>query len=170
MTSLSGFRVLFRKLSTRQETPLDDRHFPVADRSCTDVWKRAHSAASLDQRDPVTGWLKRTYHGLRKFYLSRFKCVIPAAHRGCLTDEYLQYTGAELEDYYRQAEPKLTVMAPAEVQEIQSEFRQKRQAHSEIPENLMSKSIQSKKRPEANEDLQAQMGRISMVVARYETE
>lgn len=52
------------------EEPLDDRLLPVADRSCTDVWKRAYSAAGLDQRDPVTGWLKRTYHGLWRFYLS----------------------------------------------------------------------------------------------------
>ncbi len=36
--------------------------------------------------------------------------------------------GGDIEDYYRQAEPQLMVMAPAEVREIQSEFRRKMQA------------------------------------------
>lgn len=53
----------------------------MADRSCTDVWKRALSAVGLDRRDPVTRRLKRTDHGLRKFYLPWFKRVIPAEIR-----------------------------------------------------------------------------------------
>jgi hypothetical protein len=123
----------------------------------------------------VTGRLKRTYHGLRKFYLSQSKLVIPAeipealaGHRGYLTDEYRRYTETELEDYYRQAEPQLTVMAPAEVREIQSEFRQKMQAHSEILENLVAENIELKKRVLGLEELQARMDRISELVARHE--
>ncbi len=91
----------------------------------------------------------------------------PAGHRGCLSDVYRRYADAELEAYYLQAQPQLTVMAPAEVREIQSEFRQRMQAHSEILENLVAENIELKKRIQNIEDLQVQMDRISMVVARY---
>lgn len=166
---------LVRAGRSREKVAVDNRLFPVSQKTCWEAWSRALSAAGLDQRDPETGRLKRTYHGLRKFFLSQAKLVIPAeipealaGHRGYLTDEYRRYTDEQLEDYYRQAEPQLTVMAPAEVREIQSEFRQRMQAHSEILENLVSENIQLKKRLEAIEELQARMDRISALVARHE--
>ncbi len=58
-----------------------------------------------------------------------------AGHRGYLTDSYRRYTDAELIENYKKAEPQLTVQAPAEIREIQSEFWNKMQAHSEILEN-----------------------------------
>jgi len=166
---------LVRAGASQPKARRDNRLFPVTQRTVWESWGRALSAAGLDQRDPVTGRLKRTYHGLRKFYLSQSKLVIPAeipealaGHRGYLTDEYRRYTETELEDYYRQAEPQLTVMAPAEVREIQSEFRQKMQAHSEILENLVAENIELKKRVLGLEELQARMDRISELVARHE--
>jgi hypothetical protein len=65
-----------------------------------------------------------------------------AGHREYLSDAYRRYTDAELEEYYLQAEPQLTVMAPAEMWEIQSEFRNTMQAHSEILENLIAENIE----------------------------
>lgn len=88
---------LYRKPSTRQKKFLDERHFPAADPSCMDVWKRAPSAAAFDQRDPVIGPLKRREHDLRWLYL-------PAVQAG---------------------DPGRDPGGPAEVREIQSEFRQR---------------------------------------------
>jgi len=51
---------------------------------CSDIWKSTLSAVGLDQHDPVTHYLKRANHRLRKFYLS---------------------TG--FEDYDRQEEPEV---------------------------------------------------------------
>ena len=168
---------LVRAGTSRAKSGKDTRLFPVSENTCWESWGRALSAAGLDQHDPVTGRLTRTFHGLRKFFLSQSKLVIPAeipealaGHRGYLTDEYRRYSEAELEDYYRQAEPQLTVMAPAEVREIQSEFRQRMQAHSEILENLVSENIQLKKRLEAVEELQVRMDRISELVARHNSD
>ncbi len=168
---------LVRAGRSRAKDTEDDRLFPVSKKTCWDSWNRALAAADLDQRDPVTGRLKRTYHGLRKFYLSQAKLVIPAeipealaGHRGYLTDAYRRYTEEQLEDYYRQAEPQLTVMAPAEVREIQSEFRSRMQAHSEILENLVAENIDLKKRIQCIDELQARMDQISALVARYESD
>lgn len=168
---------LVRAGRSRAKAATDNRLFPASPKTAWDSWSRALAAAGLDQRDPVTGRLTRTYHGLRKFFLSQSKLVIPAeipevlaGHEGYLTKEYRRYPDEQLEDYYRQAEPQLTVMAPAEVREIQSEFRQRMQAHSEILENLVSENIALKKRLEAIEELQARMDQISALVARYEAD
>lgn len=166
---------LIRAGMSRAKAAEDNRLFPVSQNTCWDLWTRALSAAGLDERDPVTGRLTRTYHGLRKFYLSQSKLVIPteipealAGHRGYLSGAYRRYTEEQLADYYRQAEPQLSVMAPAEVREIQSEFRSRMQAHSEILENLVSENIALKKRLEVIEELQARMDEISLIVARHD--
>lgn len=168
---------LVRAGTSRPKRAVDRRLFPVGTRTTWEMWGRAVAAAGLDDRDPITGRLTRTYHGLRKFYLSQAKLVIPAeipealaGHRGYQTDAYRRYTEEQLEDYYRQAEPQLTVLAPAEVREIQSEFRSRMQAHSEILENLVAENIELKKRLGAIEELQARMDQISAVVARYEAD
>ncbi|WP_155937368.1 hypothetical protein [Methanoculleus sp. MH98A] len=66
------------------------------------------------------------------------------------------------------SDPQLTVMAPAEVREIQSEFRQRMQAHSEILTSLVSENILLKKGLEVVKKLQVRMDRISIIVAGYE--
>jgi len=75
---------LVRAGTSRPKPGKDDRLFPVGEKTCWELWNRALAAAGLDQRDPVTGRLKRTYHGLRKFYLSQSKLVIPAEIRVAL--------------------------------------------------------------------------------------
>jgi integrase len=152
----------------------DDRVFPFSQRVAAAMWANALSAANLLEKDPTTGRLTRTYHGLRRFYLSQAKLVIPAeipetlaGHRGYLTDAYRRYTDDQLAQYYLKAEPQLTILAPQEVREIQSEFRQKMDAHSEILENLVTENIQLKKRLESVEAVQAQVNRLSAVLAEH---
>lgn len=159
----------------RPDPGADRRLFPATSRTTSEIWQNALTAAGYAQRDPITNHLTRTYHGLRRFFLSQSKLVIPAeisehlaGHRGYLSDSYRRYTDTELIEYYKQAEPQLTVQAPAEVREIQSEFRQKMQAHSDILESLVSENIDLKKRLEAIEAQQARMDQISALVARHD--
>lgn len=158
-----------------KKPPSDPRLFPFSVTVARGMWETAVTAAGLNQRDPSTGRLTMTYHGLRKFYLSQAKLVIPAeipealsGHRGYLTDAYRRYTRAQLAEYYQKAEPQLTIMAPQELREITGEFRQKMQVHSEILENLVSENIGLKKRLESIEKVQAEMDAISALVAKYQ--
>lgn len=160
-----------------KKSTTDRRVFPIATRTAWEMWNNALAASGHAQRDPATRRMTRTFHGLRRFYLSQSKLVIPAeiaehlaGHRGYLSDSYRRYTDAELVEHYKQAEPQLTIQAPAEMREIQSEFRHKMQAHSEILENLVAENIDLKKRIQSIEELQARMDQISMLVARHGAE
>lgn len=54
--------------------------------------------------------------------------------------------------------------------EIQSEYSQEMQAHSEIAEKQVSENMQLKERLEAIKEVQARMDRTLVLVARYGTE
>ncbi|WP_265581775.1 tyrosine-type recombinase/integrase [Methanofollis aquaemaris] len=161
--------------SRPKDITADDRVFPFSRRNAWEIWERALTGAGLLERDPTTNRLTRTYHGLRKFFLSQSKLVISAeipealsGHRGYLTDAYRRYTNAQLAEEYKKAEPQLTIQAPQEIREIQSEFRQKMEVHSEILENLVSENIQLKKRLESVEETQAQVDHLAAILAEHQ--
>lgn len=155
--------------------PLDDPHvFPFSVRTAQEMWVNSLTAAGQLNRDPDTGRLTRSFHGLRKFYLSQSKLVIPAeipemlaGHSRYLSDAYRRYSDQELADYYHQAEAQLTILAPPELRELTGEFRQKMEAHSEILQDLVSENLTLKKRLESIEELQAQVSALSAVLAKH---
>lgn len=155
--------------------PLDDPHvFPFSVRTAQEMWANSLSAAGHLTRDPDTGRLTRSYHGLRKFYLSQSKLVIPAeipemlaGHSRYLSDAYRRYSDQDLADYYRKAEAQLTILAPPELRELTGEFRQKMEAHSEILQDLVIENASLKERLASIEDLQAQVATLTEVLARH---
>ncbi len=64
-----------------------------------------------------------------------------AGHSGYLTGSYRRYTKKQLAEEYLKGQHLLTIQAPKELQEIESEFKAKMQTHSEIIENLVKKNI-----------------------------
>jgi len=88
--------------------PRNDPHlFPFSVRTAQEMWVNSLTAAGQLTRDPDTGRLTRSFHGLRKFYLSQSKLVIPAeipemlaGHSRYLSDAYRRYSDQELADYY----------------------------------------------------------------------
>ena len=152
----------------------DQRLFPFSVRNAQEMWVNALTAAGQLTRDPDTHRLTRSYHGLRKFFLSQSKLIIPAeipetlaGHSRYLSDAYRRYTDQELADYYRQAEAQLTILAPPELRELTGEFRQKMEAHSEILQDLVAENLTLKKRLESIEELQAQVASLTAVLARH---
>lgn len=67
-----------------------------------------------------------------------------AGHNGYLTGSYRRYTKKQLAEEYLKGQHLLTIQAPKELQEIESEFKAKMQSHSEIIENIVRENIQLK--------------------------
>jgi integrase len=126
----------------------DGRLFPFSDQNANVVWDNAILKAGLLSRDKSTNRKQLHYHQLRKFFISQLSLIVSkeiaemlAGHNGYLTGSYRRYTKKQLAEEYRKGEHLLTIQAPKELQEIESEFKAKMQTHSEIIENIVKKNI-----------------------------
>lgn len=126
----------------------DGRLFPFSDQNANAMWDNAVQKAGLFSRDKTTNRKQLHYHQFRKFFLSQLSLIISkeiaetlAGHSGYLTNSYRRYTKKQLADEYKKGEHLLTIQAPKELQEIESEFRAKMQTHSEIIENIVKENI-----------------------------
>jgi integrase len=126
----------------------DGRLFPFSDQNASVLWDNAVEKAGLFSRDKETNRKQLHYHQLRKFFISQLSLIISkevaemlAGHSGYLTGAYRRYTKKQLAEEYLKGQHLLTIQAPKELQEIESEFKAKMQTHSEIIENLVKKNI-----------------------------
>lgn len=126
----------------------DGRLFPFSDQNASALWDNALTKAGLLSRDKTTNRKQLHYHQLRKFFISQLSLIISkeiaemlAGHSGYLTGSYRRYTKKQLSEEYLKGQHLLTIQAPKELQEIESEFKAKMQTHSEIIENLVKKNI-----------------------------
>jgi hypothetical protein len=132
-----------------QKTGEDDgRLFPFSDQNASALWDNALEKAELFSRDKTTNRKQLHYHQFRKFFISQLSLLISkeiaetlAGHNGYLTGSYRRYTKKQLAEEYLKGEHLLTIQAPKELQEIESEFRAKIQTHSEIIENVVKENI-----------------------------
>lgn len=77
----------------------------------------------LDERDMTTNRYVLHLYSLRKFFLSQMKLEVPvvipealAGHEEGLDESYRRFTPDEVAEYYRKAEPRLTILsAPADL-------------------------------------------------------
>jgi integrase len=129
----------------------DGRLFPFSDQNASALWDNALEKAELFSRDKTTNRKQLHYHQLRKFFISQLSLIISkevaetlAGHAGYLTGSYRRYTKKQLAEEYLKGEHLLTIQAPKELQEIESEFRAKMQTHSEIIENIVKENINLK--------------------------
>lgn len=129
----------------------DGRLFPFSDQNANTMWDNAVSKAGLFSRDKNTNRKQLHYHQFRKFFISQLSLIVSkeiaetlAGHNGYLTDSYRRYTKKQLAEEYKKGEHLLTIQAPKELQEIESEFKAKMQTHSEIIENIVKENIQLK--------------------------
>jgi integrase len=126
----------------------DGRLFPFSDQNANALWDNAVEKAGLFSRDKTTNRKQLHYHQFRKFFISQLSLIISkevaetlAGHSGYLTGSYRRYTKKQLAEEYKKGEHLLTIQAPKELQEIESEFRAKMQTHSEIIENIVKENI-----------------------------
>ncbi|MCK9591940.1 MAG: site-specific integrase [Methanoregula sp.] len=126
----------------------DGRLFPFSDQTASALWDNALIKAELLTRDKGTNRKQLHYHQLRKFFISQLSLIVSkeiaemlAGHAGYLTGSYRRYTKKQLIEEYLKGEHLLTIQAPKELQEMESEFKAKMQTHSEIIENLVRKNI-----------------------------
>jgi len=129
----------------------DGRLFPFSDQNANTLWDNAVEKAGLFSRDKNTNRKQLHYHQFRKFFISQLSLIVSkeiaetlAGHNGYLTDSYRRYTKKQLAEEYKKGEHLLTIQAPKELQEIESEFKAKMQTHSEIIENIVKENIQLK--------------------------
>jgi len=126
----------------------DGRLFPFSDQNASALWDNALVKAGLLSRDKSTNRKQLHYHQFRKFFISQLSLIVSkeigemlAGHAGYLTGAYRRYTKKQLAEEYLKGQHLLTIQAPKELQEIESEFRAKMQNHSDIIEDLVMEKI-----------------------------
>jgi integrase len=126
----------------------DTRLFPVSSSTVGDAWLIALQAAQLVSRDSVTNRLQIHIHMTRKFFSSQMRLAVPTdiveglmGHSGYLSDSYRRYTRKQVEDFYRKGEPYVTIQITEVIRELRTNTDKKMQAHSEILEGLIQKSM-----------------------------
>jgi integrase len=129
----------------------DGRLFPFSDQNASALWDNALINAGLLSWDKSTNRKQLHYHQFRKFFISQLSLIVSkeigemlAGHAGYLTGAYRRYTKKQLAEEYLKGQHLLTIQAPKELQEIESEFKAKMQSHSEIIENIVRENIQLK--------------------------
>jgi len=138
----------------------DERVFPVSKSTIAAMWCNALEKAGHSSRDPVTHRLQITPHSLRKFFSSQLALAAPRdivellmGHSGYLSDAYRRYPKKQVEEIYRKAEAYVTVHMTDEIRELRTTTDKKMQAHSEIIETLVQRSLAGERRIKELEDL-----------------
>ena len=126
----------------------DGRLFPFSDQNASALWDNALERAEILTRDKTTNRKQLHYHQLRKFFISQLSLIISkeiaetlAGHSGYLTGSYRRYTKKQLAEEYLKGQHLLTIQAPKELQEIESEFKSRMQNHADIIETIVAKNI-----------------------------
>ena len=137
----------------------DGRLFPFSDQNASALWDNALVKAGLLSRDKSTNRKQLHYHQFRKFFISQLSLIVSkeigemlAGHAGYLTGAYRRYTKKQLAEEYLKGQHLLTIQAPKELQEIESEFKAKMQSHSDIIEDLVKEKIALKQQIIVNHD------------------
>lgn len=156
----------------------DGRLFPFTDQNASVLWENALTKAGLLSIDKSTKRKQLHYHQFRKFFISQLSLMISkeipemlAGHSGYLTGAYRRYTKKQLAEEYLKGQHLLTIQAPKELQEIESEFKAKMQTHSEIIENLVKKNISLEKEIASIKEEQERLRAISDTIQKlFETD
>lgn len=151
-TSAKRNNGLIKSGKGNQKTGEDDgRLFPFSDQNASAMWDNALIKAGLLSRDKTTNRKQLHYHQFRKFFISQLSLIISkeiaetlAGHNGYLSDSYRRYTKKQLAEEYLKGQHLLTIQAPKELQEMESELKAKIQNHSDILENLVKENIKLK--------------------------
>jgi integrase len=131
-----------------EKDPNDPRLFPMSRNNVDEAWENAIKTAGHHSRDRVTNRLQIHPHMLRKFFSSQLSIAVPRdivellmGHSGYLSDAYRRYTRKQVEEFYRKGEAYITVQMTDEIRELRTNTDKRMQAHSEIIEGLLQKSI-----------------------------
>ncbi|MGB8308935.1 MAG: site-specific integrase [Methanoregula sp.] len=135
----------------------DGRLFPFSDQNASALWDNALIKGGLLSRDKSTNRKQLHYHQFRKFFISQMALIVSkeipemlAGHGGYLTDAYRRYTKKQLAEEYLKGQHLLTIQAPKELQEIESEFKAKLQTHEGILTNIVKENIELKQQIKEN--------------------
>jgi len=159
----------------------DGRLFPFTDQTASTLWDNALTKAGLLSRDKSTNRKQLHFHQFRKFFISQLALIVSkevpemlAGHEGYLTDAYRRYTKKQLAEEYLKGQHMLTIQAPKELQEMESEFKAKMQTHTDLIEGLSKRCIDlDKKNGELdakNLELERKNNEMEQVVAEIRDE
>jgi len=139
----------------------EPRLFPFSDQNANTIWDNALVKAGLLTRDKTTNRKQLHYHQFRKFFISQLSLIVSkeiaetlAGHNGYLTGSYRRYTKKQLAEEYLKGQHLLTIQAPKELQEIESEFKAKMADHSEMLEAIVKKNLRLE---DENNEIKGQM-------------
>jgi len=131
-------RAVGLRIGTTIKSRDDPRIFPHTYAVVITSWHTALKKSGHYSKDKSTGRIQIRPHMLRKFFLSQFTGdnikhgEALAGHSGYLTDAYRRIPRAELADEYRQVEPRLTILAPADYGELSDRDRAALQRQAEM--------------------------------------
>lgn len=125
----------------------DGRLFPFSDQNASALWDNALGKANLFSRDKTTNRKQLHYHQFRKFFISQLSLIISkeipetlAGHNGYLSGSYRRYTKSQLAEEYLKGQHLITIQAPKELREIESEFKAKIQKHDSILTDIIEEN------------------------------
>jgi len=131
----------------------DGRLFPFTDQNASVMWENALTKAGLLSIDKSTKRKQLHYHQFRKFFISQLSLLVSkeipemlAGHSGYLTNAYRRYTKKQLAEEYLKGQHLLTIQAPKELQQIESEFKAKLQTHDDILTKVIKENYELKER------------------------
>jgi len=129
----------------------DNRIFPMTDENVRAAFNNILKKAGIYSQDKDTNRSDLTPHAFRKFFLSQIKIGMPsevaellAGHNGYLSDAYRRYSVQQVRELYEKAERLITIQAPKELVQIETDFRGQLQSYSTILENIVKENIELK--------------------------
>jgi len=131
----------------------DNRIFPFSYDVARTRWVYLLKKTGLDDRDPTTNRYVLHIHCLRKYFLSQMKLQIPAVipealagHEQYLDEAYRRYSQDQLRKYYKEGEPRITVLERSpDLTDVQEQLSEKDEQIREMQENMkiMKLTLQS---------------------------
>ena len=129
----------------------DERIFPMSDENVRVAFGNVLKKAGIFNQDKDTKRSDLTPHAFRKFFLSQIKIGMPsevaellAGHNGYLSDAYRRYSVQQVRELYEKSERLITIQAPKELQEIESEFKTRMQDQGVILERVVAENAEMK--------------------------
>lgn len=139
-------------LGNNGSLPSDPRVFPYAPETIGKKFVGIQEKAKLYEYDPNAKRGRLTLHMIRKYtdstmclHISKNETNALIGHFEQGDSAYRRYTREQLRDAYKKVEPYLSILAPAEFAELQSETKQELLMQNKVIVSLVEDQLETKK-------------------------
>jgi integrase len=151
----------------------DPRIFPFDFTTFYLMWEKAVKRAGFEKIEEKTNRQVIHPHVLRKFFRTRMATLIPLdvvealmGHEGYLTEIYRKYSIEDLEKFYLQGEPSVSIFSSSEdIVKLKKEIEEKNLQLQNIINGLVSENLAFKQKisemEKTNEELKKQLSLIT---------